>query len=241
MKEVGEYMKLTKEVKNSLIENIKNTDSSGIIPLIQSFKDYDITSDVLGMVFEKLYVNEAGFSPVIMVDDLVKIHPAYRTKNGSTWNRSDVSYLGRRYNIVRGLTSGQISSVKCDGPLKNPKAAKIRKDILLDIKKERCAILDISSRIECDHKDGLKDDWEVANPKLQKKEDFQPLSKAANDAKRNHCSKCKTSGKRYDAMRLGYSVSFLYGDENTKSCVGCYWYDPKKFNEIISKEYKKKD
>ncbi len=32
------------------------------------------------MVFEKLYVNEAGFSPVIMVDDLVKIHPAYSTK-----------------------------------------------------------------------------------------------------------------------------------------------------------------
>lgn len=27
------------------------------------------------------------------------------------------------------------------------------------------------------------------------------------------------------------------GGENTQSCVGCYWYDPKKFNELISERF----
>lgn len=233
-------MKLTNDEKKDLIEKIKCLNSTDVITLIQQYSSYDITSEILGMVFEKLYVNTAGFSSEILVDDLVKLHPAYRTKNGSTWNRSDVSYLGRRYNIVRGHKGGKISSIKCDGPLKNPRAVSIRKDIWSQITKERCSILDVESSIECDHKDGLKDDWKVADPKLQKKEDFQPLCKTANIAKRDHCSKCKSTGKRYDATKLGYSVSYLYGDENTKSCVGCYWYDPKEFNRVISESYKKK-
>lgn len=73
----------------------------------------------------------------------------------------------------------------------------------------------------------------------QKQSDFQPLSKAANDAKRSHCAKCIKTGKRYDATSLGYSQGFILGDENTKTCQGCYWYDPKYFNKIISTDYKK--
>ena len=73
----------------------------------------------------------------------------------------------------------------------------------------------------------------------QSLDDFQPLSKAANDAKRSHCTACKASGKRYDATRLGYSVSFTKGDFNTANCQGCYWYDPIKFNKEISKNYNK--
>ena len=69
--------------------------------------------------------------------------------------------------------------------------------------------------------------------------DFQPLSKAVNDAKRQHCKECIQTGKRYDAKRLGYKESFIVGDENSSSCPGCYWYDPVKFNEIISKDFVK--
>lgn len=32
---------------------------------------------------------------------------------------------------------------------------------------------------------------------------------------------------------------FIVGDEDTKVCAGCYWYDPKRFNEVISKDYQK--
>ena len=57
--------------------------------------------------------------------------------------------------------------------------------------------------------------------------------------KRGHCGKCINCGKRYDATALGYSQGFILGDENTKTCQGCYWYDPQYFNKIISKDYKK--
>lgn len=232
-------MELTKEDKKELREKITSCDVEDIISEIQKYKEYDLTSEILGRVFERLYVNEVGFSSEILIDNLVKIHPSFRTKNGSTWNRADVSYLGKKYILINKHANGKISSTKCDGPLKNEKAVKIRKDILDSIKKERCAILDIASNIECDHKDGIKDDWLVADPKTQKLEDFQPLCKTANIAKRDHCGRCKESGKRYDATRLGYSVSFLYGDENSKTCVGCYWFDPKEFNKVISASYKK--
>ena len=41
--------------------------------------------------------------------------------------------------------------------------------------------------------------------------------------------------------RLGYSTSFYLGDENTKSCTGCYWNDPKEFNKNISENFVKED
>lgn len=37
---------------------------------------------------------------------------------------------------------------------------------------------------------------------------------------------------------LGYSVSCIKGDLNSKFCDGCYWYDIKEFNKTISKDYK---
>jgi hypothetical protein len=40
------------------------------------------------------------------------------------------------------------------------------------------------------------------NSSTQKLEDFQPLSKAANDAKRQHCKICMRTGERFDAKKL---------------------------------------
>ena len=73
----------------------------------------------------------------------------------------------------------------------------------------------------------------------QKEADFQPLSKAANDAKRQHCRECVRTGKRYDAKRLGYKESYIVGNAKTSVCVGCYWYDPLQFNKLISKDFNK--
>ena len=100
-------------------------------------------------------------------------------------------------------------------------------------------ILDVSANIEVDHKNGRYSDLANISVDSQKKEDFQPLSKSANDAKRQHCKRCVETGKRYNAQRLGYKEGWIVGDENTSNCIGCYWYDPKRFNELISKDYKK--
>ena len=72
--------------------------------------------------------------------------------------------------------------------------------------------------------------------KTQTLEDFQPLSKPANDAKRQFCKECKESNLRYDAKLLGYSVSFIQGDINYTSelkCIGCFWYDPIAFRQAL--------
>ena len=87
----------------------------------------------------------------------------------------------------------------------------------------------------------MKDDWRLNDKSLQQLDDFQPLCKTANDAKRGHCKKCRETGKRYDAKRLGYSESYTYGTANSKTCVGCYWYDPIAFNKEISKDFIKSD
>ena len=83
----------------------------------------------------------------------------------------------------------------------------------------------------------MKDDWRLNNKELQKLDDFQALTKTANDAKRQHCKKCLETGKRYDARRLGYSFAYILGDEDSKTCIGCYWHDPQKFNQKISENF----
>lgn len=209
--------------------------------LLSQFSD-TASGTALCIAFEKLFVNtETGFSRAVTVQELVLLHPAFKTTNGMAWCRSDSSYLGKKYNIVRTQANGSVYSIKIEGFKKAIHSVNIRGDILRTIQNRKCAILDVTTVIECDHKDGMKNDLSVADTKSQKVEDFQALSKAANDAKRSHCIQCKKTGKRYDAKRLGYKVSFTHGNEQSKVCVGCYWYDPKKFNEEISKSFIKED
>src|SRR5690606_3923573 len=114
---------------------------------------------------------------------------------------------------------------------------------------QNCVMLGINgnsenTKIEIDHKDGRKDNDRVSNMKTQKFEDFQPLSKAANDAKRQICKRCKETNKRWNAKNLkGNPYPFYEGDENyTKElgCVGCYQFDPVEYRKTsvqrISKE-----
>ena len=88
---------------------------------------------------------------------------------------------------------------------------------------------------------GMKNEDRVMKNKKQLLSDFQPLSKAANDAKRQFCKECRQTGKRYDAKQLGYPISYYKGNEinsNEKdACVGCYWYDPLEFKRhLMAKE-----
>lgn len=238
-------------VDKTIQDMIKNSENDAL-DIIQYVKgncrDKALTPKTLGMIFE-VYAGmnpqeddaSSWFSREISIDELKNIHPAFQSTNGCQWARSDNSYLGKKYIINRGHQGGRVSSIKLDGA--NDKSIKrnrgIRQDIIDSISKKRCAILDVGTQIEVDHKDGHYDVLSNQDKSTQKESDFQPLSKAANDAKRSHCGKCIKCGKRYDATALGYSQGFILGDENTKTCQGCYWYDPQYFNKIISKDYKK--
>lgn len=92
-----------------------------------------------------------------------------------------------------------------------------------------------NTKIEIDHKNGRKNDLRVSNTDTQLLEDFQPLCKAANDAKRQICKNCKETNKRWSAKNiLGNPYDFYQGDENYSEelgCVGCYQYDPVEYRK----------
>lgn len=246
-------LELEKQLKEILLDDDIKIDK--IINFIhRKCLAYHINATLLGMIFERyaglscnndprIAKDKTGtFTSFIRVDDLVKIHSDFMTTNGNTWARTDVSYLRKRYNIIRKRNgSKKVQLVKLDGPNKTSiRNNTIRKDIRDEIHSRNCAILDIGNP-ECDHKDGRYNNLNNLNLESQILDDYQPLSKAANDAKRKHCKICKSTGKRYDAKRLGYSSSFILGNEETKTCEGCYWYDPQYFNKIISQNFTKPD
>lgn len=182
--------------------------------------------------------NEDGFSREVTVDELIKLNEDFRMGNGGSWCRDDGPL--KEFNLIRVKKGNKIVAVKLDGWNKNIKERGIKESIRKEIRKLPCAVLHINSNIECDHKDGMYDDSAVGDMDKQQPSDFQPLSKAVNGAKRTHCNRCKDTGFRFDAKLLGYSESFLQGDQKSKTCVGCYWYDPHKFNQVISKDFEKK-
>lgn len=165
--------------------------------------------------------------------------------NGLSWGRRS-STLARTYNVEtdKTKTAGvKIDRIRLNG-LNNKVASKLSQAIRSDIKKHiasrRCVLLDTRTscdhKTEVDHKDGRKDNLDVMNSKTQKLSDFQPLSKPANDAKRQFCKECFHTGNRYDAKRLGYTVSFTKGELEYNpliGCNGCFWHDPIEFRQQL--------
>ncbi len=100
-----------------------------------------------------------------------------------------------------------------------------------------------NTKIEIDHKDGRKNNHELSNLAEQKMIDFQPLSKAANDAKRQICKRCKETNKRWSAKNIkGNPYDFYDGDENYSlelGCKGCYQYDPVEYRKTSVKKISK--
>lgn len=171
------------------------------------------------------------------VDEFTGEYERLKMGNGGDWCRSDSS-LAEKYIVERLKNKNSICSVQLFGfNTKNQIEKNIRLDIKKQISKMRCAILDIS-KVEVDHKDGHRDNFYNFQIENQNLDQFQPLSKAANNAKKEHCKKCRDSKKRFDATKLGYKVSVWTGDDRYRgSCVGCYWFDIKKFNQEISKNF----
>ena len=171
-----------------------------------------------------------GCSRAVPIEELEKAGLG----NGGSWCRDDGT-LGHTYNIERCKEGNKIVAVQLHGYKKSP----IQKPIPLHIRKsiiaEQCVVLGIG-KTECDHKDGRRDDPRLNDSTKVTLDDFQPLSKAVNNAKRQHCKECRNTDKRFDATRLGYCIAQWKGDGVYRgTCIGCYWHDPKKFNAMASK------
>jgi len=186
-----------------------------------------------------------GYSNAISVDKFVGNNSDLKFGNGANWARGS-SKIARTFNLefIKSEDVGQPTiALKLNGYKKtiDTNTQNIRKDIVNEISKKRCIILGTNrsadKKIEVDHKDGRKDDSRVMNTKTQKVEDFQPLTKPANDAKRQFCKECKETNLRYDAKKyMGYTVSFTQGDINYTDelgCNGCFWYDPIAFRQEL--------
>ncbi len=180
-----------------------------------------------------------GKTRLWLYQELEELYPGidFKTNNGGDWCRSDGKL--KAFIVHREKVKGKAVGIRLDGYRDSIIEKRIRPDIIKSIKKQRCRVVDIGGQnIECDHKDGRYTPEIYSNIQNQNENDFQPLSRNVNLSKRTHCKICEETGIRYDARRLGYSVGQIFGtSEYQGTCVGCYWHDPRFFNEIISKNY----
>ena len=191
--------------------------------------------------------DENGVSRWVSISEFVGKFKDLQLGNGGSWCRKSSS-LAKKYVVEfdKSITNGNsIDRIRLNG-LNTEKSFNqaIRQDIKDFYKNKNCVMLGIcgnseNTKIEIDHKDGRKDDLRVSDIKTQKLEDFQPLCKAANDAKRQICKKCVATGKRWNAKNLkGNPYPFYDGDENYTAelgCVGCYQYDPVEYRKTSVK------
>ena len=195
--------------------------------------------------------NKDGISRWVKTTEFIGKYKDLQLGNGGSWCRASSS-LSKKYIVEfdKSLTSGNSIDAVCLNGFNTNKtfSQNIRSDIKDFYKNQNCVMLGIqgnseNTKIEIDHKDGRKDDWRVSDVKTQKLEDFQPLCKAANDAKRQICKKCKETDKRWNAKNLkGNPYPFYEGDENYTEelgCVGCYQYDPVEYRKSSVKRIAK--
>lgn len=185
--------------------------------------------------------NEYGVSRWVSTSEFVGDYAELKFGNGASWARKE-STLAKRYIVEfdKSITPGNgIDRVRLNGLNDGDFSQNISPEIKRVIKSQRCVVLGTSNP-EVDHKNGMKNEARVMRNEDQRLSDFQPLSKAANDAKRQYCKECRRTGIRYDAKKLGYPMSYYagvaehHGEEN--ACVGCYWYDPVEFKKHLKEK-----
>ena len=194
---------------------------------------------LMKLFLELAQPDENGVSRWVSVTEFVDKYSALKFGNGASWARKELP-LAKKYIVEfdKNVTKGnRIDRIKLSGFNNNDYSQHIRADIKKAIKVQRCVVLGTSNP-EVDHKNGMKNEDRVMRNENQRLEDFQPLSKAANDAKRQFCKECRQSGIRFDAKQLGYPISYYAGiaehhnEEN--ACIGCFWYDPIAFRKKLT-------
>ncbi len=143
--------------------------------------------------------DENGVSRWVKACEFIGEYKNLQLGNGGSWCRKS-SALAKKYilDFNKTLTRGNsIDAIRTIGFNTNETFRQnIRSDIKEFYKNKNCVMLGIcgnseNTKIEIDHKDGRKNDLRVSNQETQKLEYFQPLCKAANDAKRQICKGCK--------------------------------------------------
>ena len=182
-----------------------------------------------------------GVSRWVSVHEFVGEYADLKFGNGASWARKE-SLLAKKYILEfdKSITPGNgIDRIRLNGFNTGSYSQHIRANIRRIIRSQRCVVLG-TSHPEVDHKNGMKNDDRVMQNEDQRLEDFQPLSKAANDAKRQYCKECKRTGIRYDAKLLGYPMSYYKGSaehhNEPNACEGCYWYDPLEFKRHLQEK-----
>ena len=187
--------------------------------------------------------DENGVSRWVYITEFINEYEALKLGNGGSWCRASSS-LAKKYNIEFDKTISKgvsIDAIRLNGYRKDESFNQsIRQDIKDYYKNHKCVMLGIkgsseNTKIEIDHKDGRKNNSRISDLRTQTLDDFQPLCKAANDAKRQICKHCKQTDKRWDAKNIkGNPYSFYLGDENYTEelgCKGCYQYDPVEYRK----------
>lgn len=192
------------------------------------------------MFLQAAQPDENGRTRLWLYSELEALYPGveFQTKNGGDWNRSDGQL--KEFIVIREKDKGRSIGIRLDGYRDSSIERRVRSDIYKAIRKQRCRVVDVSGEnIECDHKDGRYNSETYGDVNNQQEDDFQPLLRNVNLSKRTHCKICEETNERYDAKRLGYSVGWITGGSDyAGTCVGCYWYDPRKFNQVVSKDFK---
>lgn len=182
-----------------------------------------------------------GISRWVSTSEFINEYSKLKLGNGASWARKE-SKLAMQYIIEfdKSISIGnRIDRIRCNGFNNKHSSQYINSKIKKTIKNQICVVLGTSNP-EVDHKNGLKNEDRIMQNKEQRLSDFQPLSKAANDAKRQFCKQCRHTGIRYDAKKLGYTISYYtggaYHNNEQTSCIGCYWYDPLVFKSHLIKK-----
>ncbi len=150
-------------------------------------------------------------------------------RNGNPWARSF-----KKHNIYIHKQKGKTEYIQLRGFNKlHSYSQHVKTSIKKSVLSRPCVVLNTTHNLEVDHKDGFKA-FDI-KPENQTDGLFQPMHKSVNDAKREHCKKCKKTKIRFDAKKLGYKKSVFKGNLNYEgTCEGCYWHDPFRFNRESS-------
>ena len=182
-----------------------------------------------------------GVSRWVYVSEFVGEYADLTFGNGASWARKE-STLAKKYNVEfykKDTPGNSIDRIRLNGFNNGDYSQHINASIKREIKSRRCVVLGTSNP-EVDHKNGMKNEARVMKNEAQRLSDFQALSKAANDAKRQFCKECMRTGIRYDAKLLGYPMSYYKGgakhNNEENACIGCYWYDPIEFRRHLQEK-----
>ncbi len=189
--------------------------------------------------------DEEGRTRRVALSELNAIYPGgFIPGNGCEWARNG-SCLGNKFRIKRYDRDGNqinngnaVYSIELVGFNDSQFKQRIPAEVRAFYRGCGCVACPACSDIQIDHKVGLK-------LKTAKRiEDYQPLCRRCNDAKREWCKRCKRTGLRPDPREIlshtwwrNCPVGWIKGNRTLdrslpNPCEGCFCYDFLAFGDV---------